>query len=82
MRHVAEKQGLVLEKFYEQVGWPLYRKYGHAYDAFKLAVQYVAPPPKSRRGSAGLTCLCARPVTRRCRGDFAGTPRRSSKASK
>lgn len=27
-----------LETLYEQVGWPLYKKYGHAYDAFKLAI--------------------------------------------
>ena len=39
MRHVAEKQGLNLEEFYRAVAWPLYKKYGHAYDAFKLAVQ-------------------------------------------
>merc|ERR1711937_757968 len=23
---------------YEKIGWPLYKKYGHAYDAFKLAI--------------------------------------------
>ncbi|ORY01862.1 eukaryotic translation initiation factor 2 subunit alpha [Basidiobolus meristosporus CBS 931.73] len=38
MRHVAEKQNLVLEEIYQQFGWPLYKKYGHAYDAFKLAI--------------------------------------------
>ncbi|CAG8579751.1 469_t:CDS:2 [Paraglomus brasilianum] len=38
MRHVAEKQGVVLEELYKQVGWPLYKKYGHAYEAFKLAI--------------------------------------------
>ncbi|KAK9767024.1 hypothetical protein K7432_003460 [Basidiobolus ranarum] len=38
MRHVAEKQHLVLEDIYQQFGWPLYKKYGHAYDAFKLAI--------------------------------------------
>jgi len=38
MRHVAEKKGLVLEDLYVQFGWPLYRKFGHAYDAFKLAL--------------------------------------------
>ncbi|KAK2464477.1 hypothetical protein APHAL10511_003456 [Amanita phalloides] len=27
-----------LEKLYEQVGWPLGHKYGHPYDAFKLAL--------------------------------------------
>ena len=33
MRHVADRQGKRLEELYEMVGWPLYRKYGHAYDA-------------------------------------------------
>lgn len=27
-----------LEQLYEQVGWPLGKKYGHPYDAFKLAL--------------------------------------------
>ncbi|KAJ8610858.1 hypothetical protein CTAYLR_009132 [Chrysophaeum taylorii] len=39
MRHVAEKRGSALEELYRKVGWPLYRKYGHAYDAFKLCLQ-------------------------------------------
>ncbi|KAI9348453.1 eukaryotic translation initiation factor 2 alpha subunit-domain-containing protein [Zopfochytrium polystomum] len=38
MRHVAERLGLNLEDLYTTVGWPLYKKYGHAYDGFKLAV--------------------------------------------
>lgn len=38
MRHVADRQGKSLEKLYEMVGWPLYRKYGHAYDALKLCL--------------------------------------------
>ncbi|MFZ8393418.1 hypothetical protein ACO1MB_14350, partial [Staphylococcus aureus] len=27
-----------LEDLYIHVGWPLYRKYGHAFEAFKLIV--------------------------------------------
>jgi len=38
LRHLAEKRKLYLEDLYESIGWPLYRKYGHAYDAFKLAL--------------------------------------------
>ncbi|KAJ3213822.1 hypothetical protein HDU67_002416 [Dinochytrium kinnereticum] len=38
MRHVAEKLDLSLEEFYTEVGWPLFKKFGHAYDGFKLAV--------------------------------------------
>lgn len=38
LRHLAEKKKLYLDDLYERVGWPLYKKYGHAYDAFKLAL--------------------------------------------
>lgn len=38
MRHVAETMGIDLEDLYIHVGWPLYRKYGHAFEAFKLIV--------------------------------------------
>lgn len=37
-RHVAERRKFYLEDLYERIGWPLYRKYGHAYDAFRLAI--------------------------------------------
>ncbi|KAH7658287.1 translation initiation factor 2 subunit 1 protein [Dioscorea alata] len=38
MRHVAETMGLDLEDLYIHVGWPLYRQYIHAFEAFKLIV--------------------------------------------
>lgn len=38
LRHVAEKHDMELETLYQQVGWPLYRKFGHAFDAFKMAL--------------------------------------------
>jgi translation initiation factor 2 subunit 1 len=38
LRHVAERRKYYLQDLYERIGWPLYRKYGHAYDAFKLAI--------------------------------------------
>jgi translation initiation factor 2 subunit 1 len=38
LRHLAERRKLYLEDLYEKIGWPLYRKYGHAFDAFKLAI--------------------------------------------
>jgi len=38
LRHVAETKGLRLEDLCQAVSWPLYRKYGHAYDAFKIAL--------------------------------------------
>ena len=33
-----------LEKLYEQVAWPLGRKYGNVYDAFKLSLTQVFSP--------------------------------------
>lgn len=43
MRHVAEKANVDLETIYQHIAWPLYKKYGHCYDAFKIA---VAEPDK------------------------------------
>ena len=40
MRHVAEKTNVPLEELYTSFGWPLYKKYGHAYDAFKISITY------------------------------------------
>lgn len=36
MRHVSETNGVPLEELYKQFGWDLYKRFGHAYDAFKL----------------------------------------------
>jgi translation initiation factor 2 subunit 1 len=38
MRHVAEKTNTPLETLYQEIGWPLNKKYGHAIDAFKLSI--------------------------------------------
>merc|ERR1712216_723534 len=38
MRHCAETLETDLEPLYESVGWPLARKYGHAYDAFAKSI--------------------------------------------
>jgi len=38
MRHVSETCKVGLEELYGQFGWDLYKKFGHAHDAFKLAV--------------------------------------------
>jgi translation initiation factor 2 subunit 1 len=35
MRHVASQFDLPLKQLCQQIAWPLYAKYGHAYDAFK-----------------------------------------------
>ena len=36
MRHLAEITGQELEVLYKAVGWPLYKAYGHAFEAFKV----------------------------------------------
>lgn len=52
LRHCAEKFGLPLETLYQTIGWPLSKKYGHAYDAFKISItddsvwDGIVPPSK------------------------------------
>ncbi len=38
LRQMAVQYDKTLEEMYQNIGWPLYKKYGHAYDAFKLAL--------------------------------------------
>jgi len=38
MRHVAEKTETPIEDLYQNIGWPLNKKYGHSIDAFKLSI--------------------------------------------
>ena len=38
MRNLAETTGEDLEDLYQRVAWPLYKKFGHAFDAFKIAL--------------------------------------------
>ncbi|KAF9567689.1 hypothetical protein EC968_003188 [Mortierella alpina] len=38
MSTVAKKENKDLEALYSELAWPLYAKYGHAYDAFKAAL--------------------------------------------
>ncbi|PWN49024.1 putative SUI2-translation initiation factor eIF-2 alpha chain [Violaceomyces palustris] len=38
LAHVAGKLQRPVESLYEAISWPLDNKYGHAYDAFKLAI--------------------------------------------
>lgn len=44
MRHVAEKTKTPIENLYQDIGWPLNKKYGHAVDAFKLSITQVHLP--------------------------------------
>ncbi|KAF3339327.1 Eukaryotic translation initiation factor 2 subunit alpha [Carex littledalei] len=43
MRQVAENLSIDLEDVYTAIGWPLYRKYGHAFNAFKLIAHNPDP---------------------------------------
>jgi translation initiation factor 2 subunit 1 len=36
VRHVAETTGQDVEELYKHIAWPLYKAYGHAFDAFKV----------------------------------------------
>lgn len=36
MKHLSQTYNLTLEYVYSNIAWPLYEKYGHAYDAFRL----------------------------------------------
>ncbi|KKK15866.1 hypothetical protein P175DRAFT_0436269 [Aspergillus ochraceoroseus IBT 24754] len=38
LRHVAEATQTPLETLYQQIAWPLNRKYGHSHDAFKVSI--------------------------------------------
>ena len=44
LRHLADRKGLYLDELYQKIGWPLYKKYGHAYDAFKLVLADETDP--------------------------------------
>jgi len=44
LRHLADRKGLYLEELYQKIGWPLFKKYGHAYDAFKLVLADETDP--------------------------------------
>lgn len=39
LRHVCERTGHDIETIYEKIAWPLAKKFKHANEAFKLAVQ-------------------------------------------
>jgi translation initiation factor 2 subunit 1 len=38
LRQVADNNNMPLKNLYQLVGWPLYKKYGHCYDAFKMVL--------------------------------------------
>mmetsp|Transcript_2228 Transcript_2228/g.3506 ORF Transcript_2228/g.3506 Transcript_2228/m.3506 type:complete len:343 (+) Transcript_2228:55-1083(+) len=66
LRHVADMRKMSLEDMYRRVGWPLYAKYGHAYDAFKIALSDPAAEEVAAAAAAaaadGATANAAEPV--------------------
>ncbi|KAL3905675.1 MAG: hypothetical protein SGPRY_010832 [Prymnesium sp.] len=38
LRHVSEVQHIDMEALYKMTAWPLYEKFGHAYEAFRAAI--------------------------------------------
>jgi translation initiation factor 2 subunit 1 len=48
LTNVAGKMEMDVEELYSQVAWPLGKKFGHAYDAFKLSItsvdRFLSPP--------------------------------------
>jgi hypothetical protein len=79
--HVAETCGVEVEELYQQVAWPLYKMYGHAFEAFKARARAACPrrcargrPVLLRQREAGRpaasrgTCRRARRVRARVRG--------------
>jgi translation initiation factor 2 subunit 1 len=43
VKNTSDKAGISMQSLYEQVAWPLYAEYGHAYDAFQMAVACECP---------------------------------------
>lgn len=41
LRNVAGKCHIPIEQLYQTLAWPLYRRFGHAFDAFKLFLRSV-----------------------------------------
>eukprot|EP00500_Bicosoecida_sp_ms1_P005136 CAMPEP_0203816006 /NCGR_PEP_ID=MMETSP0115-20131106/14174_1 /ASSEMBLY_ACC=CAM_ASM_000227 /TAXON_ID=33651 /ORGANISM="Bicosoecid sp, Strain ms1" /LENGTH=368 /DNA_ID=CAMNT_0050724903 /DNA_START=27 /DNA_END=1133 /DNA_ORIENTATION=- len=53
LRHVSESRQIPLEDMYKMIGWPLYAKFKHAFDAFKTAIADPEAVYKSLGGDGG-----------------------------
>jgi translation initiation factor 2 subunit 1 len=38
IKHVSARLKVPMQSLYQRIAWPLYKRYGHAFDAFTLAV--------------------------------------------
>lgn len=68
MRHVSETTRVDLETLYREIGWPLYKAYGHAHDGFKAMVSSTddagvdavfARVSQEAHGGSPIACLSA-----------------------
>ena len=68
LRHVAQSTKTPLEELYQKVGWPLYRKFGHAFDAFKKSVvDPLVIEETWKENAEGLSGVCNICLKRRIR---------------
>jgi len=65
MRHVSETTQVKLIDLYQQFGWDLYRRFGHAYDAFKLIVSQSDRVLEPYHLSAEITDALMKNISRR-----------------
>ena len=80
LRHVAQTTGTDIEVLYETIGWPLYEKYEHALDAFKLAVsdadtvfEGLEMTPEIRKSLIKVINARLTPQSTKIRADFSVT---------
>ena len=74
LRHVAEGVKMELKDVCERVAWPLYEKYGHAHDAFRVYVQVLSSLSGSLRSRTVCGYDCSHSVGLCAPGPCAGTP--------
>ena len=86
LRHVAQSTKTPLEELYQKVGWPLYRKFGHAFDAFKKSV--VDPLvieetwKENAEGLSGVCNICLKSRGLRQKGSFSSPSLQLKKSTK
>ena len=56
MRHVAETTGNEVEDLYKNICWPLYKMYGHAFEAFKVRLR---PAGQELQAGPGIAISCS-----------------------
>jgi len=67
-----------LEQLYEQIAWPLGKKYGHPYDAFKISLTYVSTKKLSTSFLTYITNKKKKPLIQRFHNRLLITPNTSA----